>query len=216
MSVSTTLDVSASPPSRRATIGLLSLAMLLALAFFGVAALPYLTTPGYNAELYADKRIPLVLHILGGTVALLTGPIQLWLGLADRRMGLHRRMGMAYMTAVGASSIGAFYLATHPSGGYWVFGAGLAGLGVAWLTTTGLAFLAIKRSLVADHKEWMIRSYVVTFAFVLFRIGVTVLGALKIGSQEQQLSVMAWSCWAVPLLVTELILQGRKILAVRG
>ena len=120
------------------------------------------------------------------------------------------------MTAVVASSIGAFYLATHPSGGYWVFGAGLAGLAVAWLTTTGLAFLAIKRSLIAEHKEWMIRSYVVTFAFVLFRIGYTALGALKIGTTEQQLSVMAWSCWAVPLLVTELILQGRKIIAVRA
>jgi hypothetical protein len=216
MSATSTLDISAAPPSRRATIGLLSLAMLLALAFFGAAALPYLIRPAYNAELYADKRIPLMLHIIGGTVALLTGPIQLWLGLTDRRMDLHRRMGMAYMTAVGASSIGAFYLATHPSGGYWVFGAGLAGLGVAWLTTTGLAFLAIKRSLISDHKEWMIRSYVVTFGFVLFRIGYTALGALKIGSQEQQLSVMAWSCWALPLLITELILQGRKILAVRA
>jgi len=216
MSATSTIDISAAPPSRRAIIGLLSLAMLLALAFFGAAALPYLIRPTYNAELYADKRIPLMLHIIGGTVALLTGPIQLWLGLTDRRMDLHRKMGMAYMTAVGASAIGAFYLATHPSGGYWVFGAGLAGLGVAWLTTTGLAFLAIKRSLIADHKEWMIRSYVVTFGFVLFRIGYTALGALKIGSQEQQLSVMAWGCWALPLLITELILQGRKILAVRA
>jgi hypothetical protein len=131
-------------------------------------------------------------------------------------MDLHRRMGMAYMIAVGASSIGAFYLATHPSGGYWVFGAGLAGLATAWVTTTGLAFLAIKRSLITDHKEWMIRSYVVTFAFVLFRIGYTALQAFNVGNQDQQLAVMAWSCWAVPLLVTELILQGRKILAVRA
>ena len=208
------LDVPA-PPSRRSLIGLLTLAMLMALAFFGGAALPYLISPGYNAELYAGKRIPLLLHIAGGTVALLTGPIQLWLGLTDRRMHLHRRMGMAYMLAVAVGSLGAFYLAAHPSGGYWVFGAGLAGLAVAWVTTTGMAFLAIKRSLVTEHKEWMIRSYVVTFAFVLFRVGYVALQALRIGTQEQQLSVMAWSCWAVPLLVNELIVQGRKILAVR-
>jgi Predicted membrane protein (DUF2306) len=214
MQGTTVLDLPA-PPSRRTTLGILALTMVLALTFFGVAALPYLISSEYNAELYADKRIPLLLHILGGTVALLTGPIQLWLGLADRRMHLHRKIGVAYMLAVGASSIGAFYLATHPSGGYWVFGAGLAGLAVAWVTTTGMAFLAIKRSLITDHKEWMIRSYVVTFAFVLFRIGYTALQALHIGTPEQQLSVMAWSCWAVPLLVNELIMQGRKILAVR-
>jgi len=209
------LDVPAPPPSRRALIGMLTLAMLMAVAFFGVAALPYLIRPEYNAEIYASKRLPLLLHIAGGTVALLTGPIQLWLGLANRRMHLHRRMGMAYMMAVGASSIGAFYLATHPSGGYWVFGAGLFALAVAWLSTTGMALLAIRRSLVSEHKEWMIRSYVVTFAFVLFRAGYTALQALHIGNEEQQLSVMAWSCWAVPLLVNELILQGRKIFAVR-
>jgi hypothetical protein len=61
----------------------------------------------------------------------------------------------------------------------------------------------------------MIRSYVVTFGFVVFRIGYVALETLKIGNTEQQLSVMAWSCWAVPLLVNELIMQGRKILAVR-
>jgi hypothetical protein len=26
--------------------------------------------------------------------------------------------------------------------------------------------------------------------------------------------IAAWACWAVPLLIAELILQGRKILAV--
>jgi len=138
-----------------------------------------------------------VLYVLADASAAKTGADLL--GLSDRRMGLHRRMGMAYMIAVGASSIGAFYLATHPAGGYWVFGAGLAGLAVAWVTTTGLAFVAIKRSLITDHKEWMIRSYVVTFAFVVFRIGYTALEGLKIGTVEQQLSVMAWSCWAVHL-----------------
>jgi hypothetical protein len=45
MSATSTLDISAAQPSRRATIGLLSLAMLLALAFFGAAALPYLIRP---------------------------------------------------------------------------------------------------------------------------------------------------------------------------
>ena len=72
---------------------------------------------------------------------------------------------------------------------------------------------AIKRSLIQQHKEWMIRSYVVTFAFVIFRVIEPILQAQHIGTQFEQLAFAAWACWSVPLLVTELVLQGRKILA---
>lgn len=34
-----------------------------------------------------------------------------------------------------------------------------------------------------------------------------------VGTLQEQLGVAAWFCWAVPLLVTEAVLQGRKILA---
>ena len=30
------------------------------------------------------------------------------------------------------------------------------------------------------------------------------------------IGIMAWACWAIPLLATELILQARKIAAVRA
>ena len=45
------------------------------------------------------------------------------------------------------------------------------GLSLVRVVTTGLAFAAIRSSLVEQRREWMIRSYVVTFAFVTFRIG---------------------------------------------
>ena len=40
------------------------------------------------------------------------------------------------------------------------------GLASAWLVTTAMAYYSIRKGLVALHKEWMIRAYVVTFAFV--------------------------------------------------
>jgi len=39
-------------------------------------------------------------------VALFTGPIQIWLGLSDRNVGLHRRLGVIYMSAVVVSTFG--------------------------------------------------------------------------------------------------------------
>ena len=201
--------------SRLGTIALLVLATLIALTFFFVSAVPYLSLDESRFGPYWPSRGWLLLHIGGAAVALLTGPIQLWLGLSDRQLGIHRVLGLAYIAGVSFSSIGAFYLASHTGGG-WVFGAGLTGLGIAWLVTTGLAFLAIKRHLYEQHKEWMIRSYVVTFAFVTFRALQASLGAANIGTLQEQLAAASWFCWAVPLLITEAILQGRKILAVNA
>jgi len=204
---------SAPQRSLRGPAILIVLASLVALAFFAAAAAPYLLSPSYNAHQYAGRRGPLLVHIIFGTVALFSGPIQLWFGIADRRMDLHRRLGLVYMGAVAVSATAAYVIAMSPSAG-WVFGSGLVGLATAWLTTTGLAFLAIKRQFLEQHKEWMIRSYVVTFAFVFFRIGAAVLGALNPAGQLAEVSALAWACWALPLLATELVLQGRKILAV--
>jgi len=65
--------------------------------------------------------------------------------------------------------------------------------------------------MVEQHREWMIRSYVVTFAFVVFRFVVEAVQVMRIGTIVEQLTLASWICWAVPLLLTEVILQGRKI-----
>ena len=200
--------------TRRTMAVVLSLTGLAAVVFVAGAAVPYFLSSSFGPPEYAPRRGWLLLHIVGGMIALLTGPVQLWLGLADRGMAWHRRMGIGYMTGVGVGSFGAFYLATHTDFG-WVFGAGLLSLAVAWVTTTTLAYLAIKRSLAEQHKEWMIRSYVVTFAFVTFRVIQPSLQAAQIGTPLEQLAMAAWACWAVPLLIAELVIQGRKVLAVR-
>ena len=114
------------------------------------------------------------------------------------------------MVSIGFSSVAAFYLAAHTEVN-WVFGMGLSGLAIAWITTTGLAFISIKRRLITQHKEWMIRSYVTTFGFVSFRILVGVLTVANVGTLIDRLTAASWFCWAFPLLLTELILQGKKV-----
>ena len=191
----------------------LAFAGVAAVVFVAVAAVPYYLSASYGPPEYAPRRGWLLLHITGGMVAILTGPVQLWLGLADRSVAWHRRLGVTYLAAILVGAVAAFYLAFNTDFG-WVFGAGLASLATAWVTTTGMAFLAIRRSLVEQHKEWMIRSYVVTFAFVLFRIVQPMLQ--NVGTITEQIAAAAWLCWTVPLLATELVLQGRKILRVRA
>jgi hypothetical protein len=69
-----------------------------------------------------------------------------------------------------------------------------------------------RRGVIEQHREWMIRSYVVTTGFIMFRIVNDVLFAFNIGgSRSEQRGVAAWLCWAAPLLIAEAIIQGRKI-----
>ena len=188
----------------------LSLAALLALVFFAGFALPYLTLDAQAIARYSTRRTWLLVHVGAGTVALLTGPVQLWLGIGRRVMHLHRWLGATYAASVGVGAVAAFYLAVHTNLG-WGFAAGISGLGIAWVVTTTLAIAAIRRGLVEQHREWMIRSYVVTFAFVTFRMLWAALAAAGVGTLQEQLAASSWFCWAVPLLVTEAVLQGRRI-----
>lgn len=212
----TALDTRALPGrAGPGTTALLSLAGLIAIAFFAFAALPYLISSSYNATEFAGRRGWLLVHIVGGTIALLSGPIQMWLGIADRRIDLHRKLGIGYLAGVAIAASGAFWLAAHPSFG-WVYGAGLGSMATAQVVTTALAFMAIKRSLIEQHKEWMIRSYVVTFSFVTYRLFAVLVEPLQLGTYAELNILLAWGSWALPLLFTEAILQGRKLTAVRA
>ena len=198
------------PAGSRLTLITIGAAALAAIGFFLNTALPYLLQDGTAMARYDSRRGWLLLHVASGAVALLIGPLQLWLGVNRRAMWLHRRLGLTYVTSVGVGAIAAFYLAAHTSLG-WVFGTGITGLGIAWVVTTAMAVAAIRRGLVEQHQEWMIRSYVVTFAFVTFRVLWSILAAAHIGTLPEQLGAASWFCWALPLLITEVVLQGRRI-----
>ena len=212
----TTIDAPLPPArSHRGTLIALCLVGLIGLVMIVAVALPYFRLDPTNFRSYWPRRWWLLLHISTGIVALLTGPVQLWLGITDRRPGLHRRLGTIYLSAVVVSSIAAFYLAFHTDLGI-VFGAGLGSLAVAWLVTSGVALMAIKRRLIEQHKEWMIRSYVVTTAFITFRVLFLILESAGVGELRERLAIASWLCWAIPLLFTEAWLQGKKILAVKS
>ena len=163
---------------------------------------------------YWPRRWGLLPHVAAGATAISAGLVQLWLGLTGRTGKLHKRLGRIYVAAITIGAPAGLYMAlTIP--GHLDYKAGLFGLDLAWVLTTGMAMLAIKRRDIPQHRAWMMRSYTVTFGFATYRIIYWWLAphiAMPVDDVADQLSViLAWACWAVPLLVMEVAIQLRAM-----
>jgi hypothetical protein len=93
------------------------------------------------------------------------------------------------------------------------YASGLFGLAVAWLLTSSMAFVSIRRRNFIQHKQWMVRSYVVSVAFVTFRLVNNLMIYFGIGQRADRFALISWACWAVPLFVTEMVIQGKQVFA---
>jgi uncharacterized membrane protein len=191
-------------------------ALAAALLWFVSHKIHYVTD--YSVASYSDyfwpRRAGLLLHLAGGGLAITAGLVQIWLGLTNRTSTLHRALGRVYGTGVLIGSIGGFYLAlTIP--GHLPYVAGLLALNAAWLLTTGMAIYAIRTRRIQQHREWMLRSYVVTFAFVTYRLVSTWLRPWFHVADDPIAddidTLMAWACWAVPLVLAEPLIQLRAM-----
>ena len=72
---------------------------------------------------------------------------------------------------------------------YFAYSAGLFGLGCAWVLTTSMALLAIRR----------------------FRLFEKLMLDWKVAPDTEVDSFMAFACWCMPLLLAEPLIQMRKI-----
>lgn len=201
--------LSSRQPLQKKWMALLIGALVMGIVFIIVAALPYLLGNMEKLSRYDGHRTWLLVHIAFAIVPLLIGPFQLWLGFTRPHAKIHRRLGLVYLGTITISCAAAYYLSLNTTVSI-TFGFGLAGLATAWVVTCSMAMVAVKQRQFVQHQEWMIRSYVVTFGFVTFRIAVLVLAGLKVGTSTDQLNVASWICWALPLLICEALIQGRK------
>jgi hypothetical protein len=174
--------------------------------FFWVNALRYTDVTEQTYRRYWPYRGWLMAHITGGSLALLLGPLQFLSGLRRWNPTLHRWTGRLYLTGVAIGAVAATNMGFVTK--YRAFGISLVAMAFAWLSTTSMAYVAIRRRQVNAHKEWMIRSYTVTYGFVTYRTlqDAHFLSSLKV----EALSVNAWLCWVIPLLCVEMALQWRR------
>ncbi|MGZ3874243.1 MAG: DUF2306 domain-containing protein [Mucilaginibacter sp.] len=171
----------------------------------------------YNSKAYAEywPYAPwLALHIAGGMIALVLGPFQFIPSIRKNYARTHRTIGKTYLISVAIAACMSLVLSIHKiivTEKALTFGSGLAGLALAWLLTTGMAYWSVRYRNFVQHREWMVRSFVVTCAFVSFRLFFRILTGSLHTDPAATGDTMAWACWAFPLIVAEAFLQGKKI-----
>jgi hypothetical protein len=84
-------------------------------------------------------------------------------------------------------------------------GVSLASLSIAWLIASGMALRAAINRRFDSHQAWMIRSYVLTWSFVLCRLA----GRIPAFSDLGDGAAAVWLSWIVPLILAEVCLQWR-------
>ena len=130
--------------------------------------------------------------------------------LRQRNLQLHRMLGRTYLIAVLCGSLAGMGLAVTTTFGV-IWGFSLFCLALAWITCGAMAFYAIKLRQIAVHQEWMVRTYIVTFGFVTFRLLNDYGPTSRLGAPGQRQDVYIWASWVVPLMAAEVIMQLRRM-----
>jgi uncharacterized membrane protein len=121
----------------------------------------------YSAKLVHD-RLLLIPHALGGLAALLIGPLQFTTRLRQRHPKFHRITGRVYVTAVCLAAPMAVILGL--SGFGWPEPVTNSVLASVWLGCTVCAYITARNRQIAEHRKWMVRSYVFTLNFIFTRV----------------------------------------------
>jgi uncharacterized membrane protein len=145
-----------------AGLGLTTLFVFITSEVFLVAGYPMYHA--YLLQVIADRQL-LIPHVLAGTAALLIGPVQFSSRIRRRYLGLHRVLGRIYVISVFVGSFTGIALAAGRPGL-----PGTSTQAAAWMVCTTAALVTARNRQIAAHRQWMARSYAVTFTFVSSRV----------------------------------------------
>lgn len=186
--------------------GFWSVAIVLAVFFVRRDALKYLEWSEAVYQRFWPNRGLLAVHVAGAGIALMIGPLQFVTAIRRRWPKVHRCIGWTYVIAC-LGSVPASLLVSLDSCPLCVppF--------VVWSSTTamvtGIAVLLAILGRHRAHRDFMIRSYALMYAFVFVRLDHHLVGTpleIPLAEGAPRNLMVLWLAWVIPLLACELIL----------
>jgi uncharacterized membrane protein len=161
-------------------------------------------------------RILIRTHVACAIIMIFTGPFQFWTGFRMRYLTLHTWLGRIFLATGTFVASSAMYLGLHPRTGGIVMGIGLSLNGLFWLAAAAMAYYAIRLRNIPQHKEWMIRTYVLACNGI---VGDRILANIPILVRRIGIDAVndlsGWLLWAAPLMIAEVIIQHRRLRKMR-
>ena len=166
---------------------------------------------GYRSRMWGNSffqnQLWVSMHMFGGTLTLLLGPLQFWSFIRNRYMKFHRVSGKIYMLGIGLIGISAGRLSFISS--CVPCRISLFLLTVFAVLSTLFAWIAVKNRNIKVHRQMMVRSYVCVLAFVMVRVdGILPLdflfGSIEDYTFRRVVQEYFWSF--VPLIFAEIIM----------
>lgn len=165
---------------------------------------------------YAPFKWWLLPHAIAGTLMYLSAPLQFSERLRKRFPKLHRISGRLYVLSVFiVGPTGAYIQYFEERMGFPRSFTVLAVIDAALLMgTTLMGFVFAYQRKIAQHRQWMVRSYAMALVFVeaRFILGVTGWGQLGV----EMVQAVIWSCIAMALLFADLANHWTEIRAMLG
>lgn len=150
----------------------------------------------------------LIVHATSAATALLCGPFQFVRRIRLRYPAWHRATGRVYVAGCMVGGISALFLAAGISTGP-VAGAGFAALGSAWMATTAIALRKVLTGRLAEHRQWMIRSFALTLSAVTLRLYLPLSAMLGVDFVLAYRAI-AWLCWLPNLAAAEWLIRRKR------
>lgn len=164
----------------------------------------------YHFDFFWNRRYWLFVHVFSGMLATLASPFQFISYLRVHYLRVHKALGYIYVSGIIISSITSFYLCATTPENIW-YSLGLTGFTVAWLVTALTGMLYALKGKLLQHKEWMVRSFVVTVGFSISRLLEDMVVHTDADvARVERLTVLAWISWIIPLIITEWIIIRKR------
>jgi hypothetical protein len=147
------------------------------------------------------------LHVLIAGLILLIGFFQLYFAAKKSMRTLHKALGYCYVFGILFSAApGGFVMSLFINRGPWVLMSFLL-QSVLWFGITAVAFNRILNKDIVAHKQWMWRSYALTFAAVTLRVYIFIFSWSFDMTQPAAYATFAWMSWVPNLMIVELLIR---------
>lgn len=149
-------------------------------------------------------------HVFTGIIALLAGFTQFSGYILREHRSLHRLMGKVYVFVVLFVNFPTGMLMAFYANGHWPTRLAFVILDSLWFWFTLKAFLEIRKGNIKAHKQFMIRSYALTFSAITLRTWKMILSGLLVINPDTLYMIDAWLGFVPNLLFAEWLVRRRR------